>query len=298
MSDPTVICFGEILWDIFPDREVIGGAPLNVALRLHSYGVDVAIISRIGSDAYGLDAMASIQETGMSTQLIQTDDTLETGKVEITLDTTGGASYQINQPVAWDAIKLNSTAVGQVRRAPFFVFGTLAVRGSYNIVTLRELLEVAQTKIFDVNLRAPHYNTSMVYELMQIADFIKLNDEELVELCADLGCNEKEHTARIQWLLKTTNTEGICVTMGEEGAMLFFEGELFQQKGIKVSVVDTVGAGDSFLATLIYELFLNNTPPKLALQRACVVGGLVASKKGANCQIDEQEIVRMLAQSK
>ncbi|MBT8256200.1 MAG: carbohydrate kinase, partial [Bacteroidia bacterium] len=132
MSDPTVICFGEILWDIFPDREVIGGAPLNVALRLHSYGVDVAIISRIGSDAYGLDAMASIQETGMSTQLIQTDDTLETGKVEITLDTTGGASYQIKQPVAWDAIKLNSTAVGQVRRAPFFVFGTLAVRGSYN----------------------------------------------------------------------------------------------------------------------------------------------------------------------
>lgn len=290
MTANQVICFGEVLWDVFPHQRVIGGAPLNVALRLHSYGVKVAISSRIGDDALGREITNYLTQNGMFQEFIETDTELPTGAVDITLNESGSASYEIKKPVAWDAIEISPKLLDAVKEAPFFLFGSLAIRGGFNRETLRRLLFEANTKIFDVNLRAPHYHISMVYELMQQSDFIKLNDEELLEVCEALGCQETAMRKQIVWLVKITKASSVCVTKGDEGALLFHEGEFYEEGGFKVTVVDTVGAGDSFLATLVYYLFLKNLAPAIALKLACGMGALVASKEGANCSISENEL--------
>ena len=290
MRANQVICFGEILWDVFPQKRIIGGAPLNVALRLHSYNSEVAIISRIGDDQLGSEITAYLTENGMLQEFIQTDKELPTGRVDITLNESGSASYEIQKPVAWDVIEISPQLIEAVKESPFFLFGSLAIRGGFNRETLRRLLLVANTKIFDVNLRSPHYHISMVYELMQQADFIKLNDDELLEVCDVLGCQETEMKNQIEWLLKITNATSVCVTRGDAGALLYHEGEFFEHDGFKVTVVDTVGAGDSFLATLIHYLFLKNLKAAHALEMACGLGALVASKEGANCLISENEL--------
>jgi len=290
MQAKQVICFGEILWDVFPHKRIIGGAPLNVALRLHSFDVAVAIISRIGADELGREITDYLTQNGLFQEFIQTDSELPTGAVTITLNEGGSASYEILKPVAWDAIEVSPRLIQMVKEAPFFLFGSLAIRGGANRDTLRQLLPVANTKIFDVNLRAPHYHISLVYELMQLADFIKLNDEELLEVCDALGCQENDRKSQIEWLVKITNTTSVCVTKGAAGALLFHEGEFYEHGGIKVEVVDTVGAGDSFLATLILYLFLKQDRPEKALMAACAVGAIVASKEGANCAVSDREL--------
>lgn len=290
MTANQVICFGEVLWDVFPHQRVIGGAPLNVALRLHSYGAKAVISSRIGDDALGKEITNYLTQNGMLQDFIQTDKKLPTGTVNISLNESGSASYEILKPVAWDAIEITPQLIEVVKETPYFLFGSLAIRGGFNRDTLRQLLPVANTKIFDVNLRAPHYHISMVYELMQLADFIKLNDDELFEVCEALGCQEALMKSQIEWLLKITNTASVCVTRGDAGALLYHEGEFYEHNGFNVTVVDTVGAGDSFLATLIHYLFLKKLKPTRALKMACGMGALVASKEGANCSISEIEL--------
>ena len=294
MNDINVICFGEILWDVYPDKRIIGGAPLNVALRLHSYGTEVKIISCIGTDENGKMVHDYLIENNLSQEFIQKHPTLKTGSVVITLDKKGSANYEISKPVAWDAIQLTPALIDAVKMAPFFLFGSLAARGSYNRITLDRLLEIAGTKIFDANLRQPHYDISMIYELMQKADFIKLNNEELEEICSVLGCREKDLESQINWLVQTTNTNSICITKGEDGAILYYKGNFYDHDGYKIKVKDTVGAGDSFLATLINELLVKENSPQAALAKACAVGALVASKEGANCIIDNEEIAQLI----
>ena len=290
-----VICFGEILWDVFSHKRIIGGAPLNVALRLHSFDATVAIISRIGADELGGEITQYLTEKGMFKEFIQIDNELPTGAVTVRLNESGSASYEILKPVAWDAIQVSPSLIQGVKEAPFFLFGSLATRGGANRDTLRQLLPVANTKIFDVNLRAPHYHISLVYELMQQADFIKLNDEELLEVSNALGCQEDDMKGQIEWLVKITNVSSVCVTKGAAGALLLHEGKFYEHGGFKVEVVDTVGAGDSFLATLIHYLFLKQDRPEKALMTACAVGAIVASKEGANCLVSDKELLDFMS---
>lgn len=294
MSNCQVICFGEILWDVFPNKKVIGGAPLNVALRLHSFQVPVKIISSLGNDEDGKAAQSYLAKQGLSIELIQKNEKLATGTVQVSLDPEGVASYEIIKPVAWDAIALTDTIEEIVQSSPFFIFGSLAVRGTFNHNILRRLLQLAPYRIFDVNLRPPHYDISMVYELMQLADFIKLNDDELEETCRKLGCREVDVRSQIEWLGKITNTNSICVTRGDAGAMLYVKEQFHEHSGFRVTVEDTVGAGDAFLATLIKGLLLDQRAAQNALEEACAVGALVASKAGANCEVTSSEVQSLI----
>jgi len=298
MTTNEVICFGEILWDVFPEHSVIGGAPLNVALRLHSLGARSAIVSKVGADSLGQKVKEYLSEVGLQQDFIQEDTNLPTGTVSVTLDEHGGATYEIHKPVAWDGIETSEVILNAVKAAPIFLFGSLAARGGMNRDALRRMLAVANTKIFDVNLRPPHYHISMVYELMQQADFVKLNDDELEEVCETLGCQEEVMEKQLFWLQAITEAKTICVTRGDKGAIMLHNDLIYEHEGYPVEVCDTVGAGDSFLATLVYYLFLKNTTPDDALNAACGMGALVASKQGANCPITDKELWAFMHQQK
>ena len=291
---PTVTCFGEVLWDVFPTHKKIGGAPLNVALRLNSFKNNTYIISSVGDDSDGKEVLAYIRDHGMKTSSIQIDKMHKTGHVIVTLNDKGSATYEIEYPVAWDNIKATEEAIDMVRSSDALIFGSLACRDEVSKSSLLTLLPYAKMKVFDVNLRPPFYSMELLLDLMSKASFIKLNDEELIEICNALNVDESAMEEQIKFLSAYTNTDQICVTIGKHGALLFYDGQLFRNKGYKVKVVDTVGAGDSFLATLISNL-LNKKKPEQALDMAAAVGAMVAGKEGANPIITKPEILAFMS---
>ncbi|MEY4433137.1 MAG: hypothetical protein RLZZ44_1270 [Bacteroidota bacterium] len=288
-----IVCFGEVLFDVFPTHRKIGGAPLNVGLRMASLGIDTQIISRIGQDEIGKELLDFVTQNGVSTDAIQIDTHLATGEVLVQLDEKGSASYTINYPVAWDKIEATSEAQNTVAKADALVFGSLVCRDNTSHQSLVRLLHSAKYKIFDVNLRAPFYTKELLLELMNEADFIKFNDDELYEISEYLGSPYHSLEQNLQFIAVKTNTQHICVTKGSHGAVLLYNSQLYYNSGYKITVADTVGAGDSFLAGLLTQL-LTGVSPQKAIDFACALGALVTQQEGANPMISPETIAEFM----
>ena len=284
-----VVCFGEVLWDVLPTGKVAGGAPMNVSIRLQSLGISTQIISRVGNDVLGKELELFLQKQQVSTSLVQTDHNLATGEVLVQLDDKGSATYDIVYPSAWDKIGLNCYNKQAVRDCDAFVFGSLACRDEVSSTTLLSLLELAPYKVFDVNLRPPFYSIPYIKEMMQLADFIKMNEEELLEIAQALGSASNMIESNIIYLSRMTNTATFCVTRGRDGAILYHDRQFYTHPGFLVQVEDTIGSGDSFLAALLSR-FLTTTDLFEAVRFACAVGALVATHKGANPELQLDEI--------
>tara|TARA_R110002096_G_scaffold53122_3_gene138107 strand:- start:622 stop:1506 length:885 start_codon:yes stop_codon:yes gene_type:complete len=291
-----ITCFGEVLMDVFPTHKKIGGAPLNVAVRLQSFGNAIAIISSVGADKKGKKIVDFIQKNNLNCEGLQVDEQLKTGNVKVSLNSKGSASYDIKFPRAWDQIQLTEKAKNITKEADAFVFGSLVARNEVSRNTLYELLKIANYKIFDVNLRPPYYTIEILSYLMNQANFIKFNDEEIFEIAKDLNFESTSLEENIQFIAATTQTKSICVTKGKHGAILYYHDAFYYNKGYHIKVVDTVGAGDSFLASLITKLLKKESPQK-ALDFACAVGALVAGSEGANPAIKVEDVNKFLFSS-
>lgn len=289
----SAVCFGEVLWDIFPAHKKIGGAPLNVAVRMNSLGVETTMISSVGEDENGEDILSFLNKQQVATDLIQITKEYKTGAVHVMINEKGNASYDILYPSAWDKIVETELMDKVISEADVFVFGSLASRDEVSRETLISLLDKAKFKVFDANLRTPYYTVEVLNELMQEADFIKLNDEELREISNELGSPYNSFEQNIKFLAEKTNTRQVCVTKGEFGAVLYHNDKFYYNSGYFVKVVDTVGAGDSFLASLLIRLLRGKSPQK-ALNYACAVGALVAGQEGANPKISEKDIKKFM----
>ncbi|STZ76692.1 carbohydrate kinase family protein [Bergeriella denitrificans] len=283
-----VTSFGEVLWDDFPDGKVLGGAPLNVAVRMRSLGADAAIISSCGDDEDGRELVRRIEAKNVAADLVQTSE-CPTGLVKVSLDKNGSASYDIVYPCAWDKIRPEAAALQRVAESDAFIFGSLAARDEVSRATLAQLLAQAKFKIFDVNLRSPHYDTARLLDTMKQSDMVKLNDDELFELAAAYGSPYHSVEQNIEFIVKLTGIKILCITLGNHGAALYVDGQIYRHSGFRVKVADTVGAGDSFLGGLSYQL-LAGTEPQQALTFACALGALVAARHGATPDISVAEI--------
>lgn len=288
-----VVCFGEVLWDLFPAHKKIGGAPLNVALRMNALGVKTTMISRVGADEEGDGIISFVNEQGVSSDAIQVGADYKTGVVHVMINEKGNASYDIQYPSSWDKIVPTKEMDEKVSESDAFVFGSLICRDEVSRSTLYGLLDKAKYKVLDANLRAPYYTTEVLIELMAKADFIKLNDEELYEISRLLGSPYHSFEQNIKFIAEKTNARQICVTKGAFGAVLYYNGKFYYNSGYFIKVVDTVGAGDSFLASLIVRLLRGKSPQK-SLNYACAIGALVAGHEGANPKISEKEIKKFM----
>ena len=282
------VCFGEVLWDVFPEEKKAGGAPMNVAFRLQSFGYDVEMISKIGNDELGSELFEIIAGK-IPTDFLQKDENIATGIVAVTLDESRNASYEIVFPSAWDFIEWNLEMEKLVSESDVFVFGSLVCRNSVSKTTLQQLLSKSKFSVFDVNLRQPHYNLDEVLELMKQSTLVKMNDEELIIISKHLGFKTNDFQENIFQLSKKTGVETFCITCGKDGAIFWDNGKFYQHPGFEVTVEDTVGAGYNFFAALIHQVFKQESPEKI-LEFACAVGSLVASKKGPTPEIDDLEI--------
>ncbi len=291
----NILCFGEILWDMLPSGAQPGGAPLNVAIHLIRQGQRPALISKIGNDTPGWNLIEFITSAGLERDLIQVDEGLPTSKVNVFLNEHKNASYEICEPVAWDNIHLNNDNLDTALKADLIIFGSLASRNKTTRKTLFQLLNSTNaTKLLDVNLRSPYDKPEAINELLAKADFIKLNDDELKIIAGWHKKNGDEETLT-QWVSHFFQCSAVCVTRGEKGAILYIEKQLYKHPGFKINATDTVGAGDSFLASLIAQLAKNKHPQE-ALEYACATGAFVASQKGAVPLYTENEIKMLISQ--
>jgi fructokinase len=288
------VAYGEVLWDVFDDKKKIGGAPLNVALRMKTLGCEVAMISCVGNDEDGKAILNHVKQLGLQTDAIMQSETFPTGLVKVTLDERGSATYEISYPSAWDKIVLNNQAETLVINADVLIYGSLVCRDKVSRDSLEDLLQMNIYKVFDVNLRKPHYTYDVLERLMLSADFIKFNDEEILEIARALQSPFESLEENIHFIAELTHTKAICVTRGKHGALLFWKGQLYENEGYPVKVADTVGAGDSFLASLITYL-LTDKDPQTSIDFACAVGALVAESAGANPEILFSRIENMIS---
>lgn len=291
------VCFGEVLWDVFGNEKKIGGAPLNVALRMKTLGCEVAVISCVGKDKDGEAIISQVKSLGLETNAIIQTENFATGLVNVTLNERGSASYEINYPSAWDKIVLNHLARSLVADADVLIYGSLVCRDEVSRQSLEELLQTKVYKVFDVNLRKPHYSYEILEQLMYSADFIKFNDEELLEISAAMQSPFTSLEDNMHFIAEKAKVTAMCVTKGKHGALLLWEGKLYENGGYPVEVADTVGAGDSFLAALITSL-LTGKAPQTAINFACAVGALVAAAPGANPEISYSKIENLMLKAK
>lgn len=287
------VAYGEVLWDVFANEKKIGGAPLNVALRMKTLGCEVAMISCVGNDEDGKAIIDQVKSLGLEMSAIMQTKDFATGLVNVTLNERGSASYEINYPSAWDKIVLNDFAKKIVANADVLIYGSLVCRDEVSRESLEELLQTKAYKVFDVNLRKPHYSYEILEKLMHSANFVKFNDEELLEISGAMQSPFTSLEENMHFIAEKTKVTAMCVTKGKHGALLMWEGQLYENGGYPIEVADTVGAGDSFLAALITSL-LTGKAPQTAIDFACAVGALVAQEPGANPEIPHSKIENLM----
>lgn len=274
----NMVCFGEILWDNLPNGTMPGGAPMNVAYHLKKLGNEPALITKVGSDEWGNKLKTLMENNSITTDFFQTDDTLQTGKVNATIGNYNEVTYDILEPVAWDNIEWQDELADLVANSKYFVFGSLATRSHVNEITLAKLLGAAKFRVLDINLRAPHYTKDKIEHLLHHVDLLKLNQSEL-ELLGEWFTEYKSDADCISALQDRFDIPDIVVTKAGDGAIFNCNGQYYSHPGHKIVVADTVGSGDAFLAALLTKLSVGGAAED-ALEFACGVGALVASYRG------------------
>lgn len=279
-----------MLWDCFPDLEVAGGAPMNVALHLMQLGLDVKMISRVGKDEYGRKLLDFIKTFGLPKDLIQEDMDYPTGKVLVDNTDNENIKYDIVAPSAWDHINLTAEMDQEVARADALIFGSLGARSEVSWNTLYQLVQKPLLTIFDINLRTPFIDFKKIQMLMDHTDILKINEDELLILADYFNIKEDESNDKTEYakacckfLIETFPIKTICITLGSNGAMIYHNGNITLHGGYKVTVEDTVGSGDAFLSGFV-KMYLEGKEPEEILDFACALGAFVATKKGGTPQ--------------
>jgi fructokinase len=294
-SNHPVICFGEVLWDLLPSKALPGGAPMNVAYHLKKLGADPVMLSKIGTDDYGKGLVDMLAENGISTDFVQVDYIHPTGLVYANPNEYNEVVYDIVFPSAWDFIDWHDEFKGLVQQAQYFVYGSLTSRSKISRRTLYQLLEIAKTKVLDINLRPPHFNRANVEYLLQKADILKMNIAEL-ELITGWFNHFTKTEERIQVIQDRFQIDTIIVTMGGEGALINDKGTVYRHEGFKVRVADTIGSGDAFLAGFLHRL-LNGADKKTALDFASAIGAFIATQPGACPEYKPEQITDIIHSS-
>jgi fructokinase len=197
------------------------------------------------------------------------------------MDADQEMSYEIVAPVAWDFIGWEDGYGTAAASADAVVFGSLVMRNGVSRRTLDRLLDAARYRVFDVNLRAPHYSREHIFPALGKTDLLKLNQHELGVIT---GWTGKEPSAdepgNVSRLLERFPVTGVIVTRGKEGATYYDGDRSYHHPAYPVRVADTVGAGDAFLAAFLAARFRGQDIPG-CLEAASVLGAFVAARKGA-----------------
>ncbi len=278
-----ILSFGEILFDVYPETATLGGAPLNFCAHAARAGAKTAMLSAVGDDELGRDALAQVRSYDIDTRYTAILSDKMTGRCMVTLNEAGVPKYDLLRGVAYDYIPVPEFGD---EHYDVLYFGTLSLRADYNRATLENLLErkIADEVFVDMNIRAPFYSAESILMGLKNATMLKISDEELPVIAESiLGAGEHKQEDVIAYIAKTfPNVKLLVLTCGGDGSVAynFMTGEVTPCQAVKTKVVSTVGAGDSFCATFLVN-YLNGVSVPEALTKASKVSAYVVSQEGA-----------------
>ena len=282
---PRILSCGEVLWDLFSEGARFGGAPANFACHARLLGGEVSMLSAVGNDARGNEAVSILQGFGVETALVQHIADAPTGSVGVRVDAAGKPGFEIHANSAWDRIAWTNALKARIAEVDALYFGTLGQRGAVSRATIRQALSVAKTRgilrVLDVNLRRPFYDAALIRDSLAQASVLKLSDDEydqVVSACEIAVTSSREKTLR--HLLKTFQLDLIVMTRGANGSLLVSASAVIEQPGIPIVVRDTVGAGDSFTAAFTLGLLRGDAYEEI-LRKACETASAVCAQDGA-----------------
>jgi len=301
VSGPCIVGLGELLWDMLPGaggnvNAQLGGAPANFAVACGRLGARAVVASAVGHDALGERAVAVLEKNGADTSHIQRND-LPTSEVLVELDGGGHASYNIVEPVAWDALDWTPEWTRLAQETDAICFGTLAQRNAQSRETVRRMVvetRLEAVRVFDVNLRSPYWDDDALAWGLQHATILKLNEDELPLVLEAMGKpSTTDEAAGSETLLHLgPRLKLVCVTLGGRGCLLTMQDEQVRAGGFPAKVVDTIGAGDAFTAAMV-TYWMRERPLDGIAAAANRLGSYVASRMGAMPEFSDEMLAEL-----
>jgi fructokinase len=299
MPDPstkqgTVVGLGELLWDLLPSGKQLGGAPANFAYISSLFGNRGVVASRVGTDALGDAAVDQLATLNLEDHCVQRDQSHVTGTVGVEIDDHGQPTFTIVENIAWDHLEWTSDWQKLATEADIVCFGSLAQRSEESRSTILKFLKATREdalRIFDVNLRQNYFSREVLTESLALTDVAKLNDAELPVVLTQCGLPVRGELENAQALRQEFDLDLVCVTRGVNGSLLVSASESNAHPGYKVTVSDTIGAGDAFTAALARHLAQGASLAAINMI-ANRVGSWVASVPGATPRISREEFQR------
>lgn len=284
-----IVGIGEVLWDMLPAGRQLGGAPANFTYHATALGAETRLISRVGSDDLGRETLERLTKLGVPTECVEVDDQLPTGTVGVTVTADGQPHYQIHENVAWDAICGEAAARSAVATTDAVCFGSLAQRSEPSRSTILSLVASAPAsalRIFDINLRQHYYTRDVIEKSLALANVLKVNDAELPRL-AEMFSLTGDARSQICQLAERHSLRAVAYTRGGNGSLLFADGRWSDHPGIATTVIDTIGAGDSFTAAMTLGLLAGWELDRIN-DHANRVAAFVCSSAGATPTLPDQ----------
>ena len=280
-----IVAMGDGLWDLFPDGPRFGGATANYPCHASRLGADVHMVSGVGEDERGEALLQVYRKHVVNTDRIQVLKEYPTGVVHVELTESGLPTFTIGENAAWDNWDWNQAVEEKVLDADAVYFGTLGQRGKSAREGIRRALEIGRTnkilRILDINLRAPFYDDDLIRDSIALCSVLKLSDEELDRVCQ--ACGLSHHASQVENLAtihQQYELDLVVMTQGSKGVTLLSPEGITEQLGVPTTVVDTVGAGDSFTASMTLGLLEDKNYAEI-LADACEVAAGVCSHAGA-----------------
>ena len=284
---------GEVLWDLFPDSVRLGGAALNFAAHTKRLQHKPLLISAVGSDELGDEALRAITTLGLDTSFLQITERFKTGTASVQLGPCNQTSFVIQRPAAYDALELSDSKIQQIInwQPDWFYYGTLFPSTPAGKDVLSRLLQALPRarRLYDLNLRAGSDSPDLVSELLRAANVVKLNEEELKFIHEFTGL-PAETDGFCRAGIERYGWSAVCVTLGGKGCAMLAGGEYVEAGGHRVDVADTVGSGDAFAAAFMHGIS-SNWPAAQIAEFSNRVGALVASAHGAIPNWTMEEVV-------
>jgi fructokinase len=300
LNHSKIVSIGEVLWDLFPNGAQFGGAPANFACHAAIQGAQVSMLSAVGDDPRGHEAVSILQACGIDTSLVQVIPRAATGTVGVTLDSAGKPTFAIHENSAWDQIHWTTEIATRISEADAVYFGTLGQRSLTSRATIRRAVQLAREAripcLVDLNLRRPFFDDQMIRDSIELASILKFSDDELPGVIAACGLtSDSSIEICARKLCEKYHLSLVVMTCGADGAILATVRDVVRQPGIPTRVIDTVGAGDSFVARFLLGL-LAQEPHGKTLHAACERAAKTCSHAGAVPRISESGLSNYAAQ--
>lgn len=286
LSKKKPVIFGEVLFDIFPDKtESLGGAAFNVAWNLKKLGLDPLLISRVGNDERGARILSVMKKNKMDVSGIQVDNKHSTGTVRINF-VHDEPEFNILSDQAYDFIdKAEAVDAIDLKKSALFYHGSLALRRDYALESCKQIVGVVKLPVFlDVNLRSPWWKKESLKLIINKCRWIKLTENELMEISAKIGLIGNNICDVSRELLKKFESEVVIITKDKEGALIYTQNKEITGKSETVkNYKDSIGAGDAFSSMMIFGIIKKWSLEK-SLKKAIDFSGGVCSIKGATTE--------------